>query len=168
MNCISFDACISLYKPIPRSTPFGAIHRIDVNTRTGELPYGIPADNPFLDDPDALPTLYAYGIRMPYVGSKDTGDRITGCGFNFYCQTLIHIARVNNFSLVNIFFFVEKEKEEAEYLSVMLERSILKRSIFSSLALTMAGQSGRVLDVYSLTNVTVLVRFDAPLANYEL
>jgi glucose/arabinose dehydrogenase len=41
----------------------GSILRIDVDNKTGDLPYGIPADNPFVDKANAWPEIYAYGIR---------------------------------------------------------------------------------------------------------
>ena len=40
--------------------------------------YAIPQDNPFSNDPNALPEIYAYGIRMPWRCSVDTGDPETG------------------------------------------------------------------------------------------
>lgn len=45
----------------------GKMLRVDVD-ETGEdgRPYGIPADNPFLDDPDARPEIYAVGLRNPW------------------------------------------------------------------------------------------------------
>ena len=45
---------------------FGKILRIDPlgsDSRNGR--YGIPADNPFVDDPGALDEIYAYGMRNP-------------------------------------------------------------------------------------------------------
>jgi quinoprotein glucose dehydrogenase len=44
-------------------TLLGSILRIDVNTKSDGLAYGIPADNPFVGRPDARPEIYAYGIR---------------------------------------------------------------------------------------------------------
>ena len=61
-----------------RSNHLGGISRIDVDSRTGNLAYGIPPDNPFLSDPTAVPELYAYGFRQPYHTSMDRGDKITG------------------------------------------------------------------------------------------
>jgi glucose/arabinose dehydrogenase len=60
----------------------GKILRIDVdpaNTPEGEA-YAIPADNPFVDDPDALPEIWAYGFRNPWRFSFDpeTGDLFVG------------------------------------------------------------------------------------------
>ncbi len=71
---------------------FGKIHRIDVND-TGDLPYKIPADNPFaasssvnptgfaIEDPanyhpGAKPEIWAYGLRNPWTFDFDpkTGD----------------------------------------------------------------------------------------------
>ena len=40
--------------------------------------YAIPRDNPFIDDPSALPEIYAYGFAQPWRCSVDTGDPQTG------------------------------------------------------------------------------------------
>jgi glucose/arabinose dehydrogenase len=54
-------------------TMLGSILRIDVD---GGEPYAIPADNPFVDDDDALDEIWAYGLRNPWRFSFDaiTGD----------------------------------------------------------------------------------------------
>jgi len=54
-------------------TLLGSMLRIDVS---GDAPYEIPADNPFVDDPDARPETWAYGLRNPWRYSFDaeTGD----------------------------------------------------------------------------------------------
>ena len=44
-------------------TLLGSILRIDVNQKEGSRNYAIPADNPFVDRPDARPEIYAYGFR---------------------------------------------------------------------------------------------------------
>jgi glucose/arabinose dehydrogenase len=51
----------------------GAILRIDVDD---DDPYGIPRDNPFVDDPDARGEVWAIGLRNPWRFSWDpeTGD----------------------------------------------------------------------------------------------
>lgn len=50
----------------------GNILRIDIN---GEQPYGIPADNPFVGEPE-LDEIYAFGFRNPYRFSFDmSGSR---------------------------------------------------------------------------------------------
>jgi glucose/arabinose dehydrogenase len=51
----------------------GSILRLDVNS--GD-PYGVPADNPFVGQANALPEIYAYGFRNPYSFSFDrqTGE----------------------------------------------------------------------------------------------
>ena len=58
------------------STPLGAVLRIDVD-RSGEgpgadgKPYGIPADNPFVNADDAMPEIFAYGFRNPWRLTND-------------------------------------------------------------------------------------------------
>ena len=71
---------------------YGKVHRIDVND-TGDLPYKVPADNPFAASsavnpsgfaiqnpadyhPGAMPETWAYGLRNPWTFSFDpqTGD----------------------------------------------------------------------------------------------
>lgn len=42
------------------------ILRIDVNKTSGELPYAVPADNPFVDVKEARPEVWAYGLRNPW------------------------------------------------------------------------------------------------------
>ena len=54
-------------------TLLGSLLRIDVDS---EDPYGIPEDNPFVDQEDARPEIWAYGLRNPWRFSfdRDTGD----------------------------------------------------------------------------------------------
>lgn len=59
----------------------GTIIRIDPtgsNSKNGR--YGIPSDNPFVDDPRILDEIYAYGLRNPFRFSFDrkTGDLYAG------------------------------------------------------------------------------------------
>ena len=54
----------------------GKVLRIDVNSRDYHGAYGIPADNPFADGVDALPQIYAYGIRNPWGMSFDDKGRL--------------------------------------------------------------------------------------------
>lgn len=55
--------------------PDGKILRIDP-ARAGDEPYTAPADNPFTNDADARPDVWAYGLRNPWRFSFDraTGD----------------------------------------------------------------------------------------------
>jgi glucose/arabinose dehydrogenase len=53
----------------------GKMMRIDVNTVSGEKPYGIPADNPFVDSAGYLPEIFALGFRNPW---KFTFHPVTG------------------------------------------------------------------------------------------
>jgi len=52
---------------------FGKILRIDPSAGA---PYGIPADNPFVDDPAARPEIWAYGLRNPWRFSFDSQGRM--------------------------------------------------------------------------------------------
>src|SRR5215217_1845812 len=58
------------------STLLGKLLRIDVNGSSNGLPYSIPPDNPFVDQPGALPEIWAFGVRNPWRFSFDqvTGD----------------------------------------------------------------------------------------------
>lgn len=54
----------------------GKILRIDVNTRSGNRPYGLPTDNPFLNKPGYHPEIFALGLRNPWglTFHPDTGE----------------------------------------------------------------------------------------------
>lgn len=60
-------------------TIHGTVLRIDVDGRLGNAPsangqYWIPADNPFVGDPNGLDEIYAYGFRNPWrITSDSTG-----------------------------------------------------------------------------------------------
>jgi uncharacterized repeat protein (TIGR03806 family) len=56
------------------------ILRIDVDRPSGDRPYSIPADNPFVDVPGARGEIWAYGFRNPWRMSFDpaTGDLWVG------------------------------------------------------------------------------------------
>lgn len=56
-------------------TALGSLLRIDVNSTTGNKPYGIPADNPFVKHEKALPEIFAYGFRNIW---RLSFDRLTG------------------------------------------------------------------------------------------
>ncbi len=60
------------------STLLGKILRID--TESGEFPYRIPDDNPFVDKEGAMPEIWALGLRNPWRFSFDleTGDLYIG------------------------------------------------------------------------------------------
>jgi len=51
---------------------FATMLRLDVD---GGVPYGIPADNPFVDGVDGAPEVYAYGLRNPH---RFGVDSVTG------------------------------------------------------------------------------------------
>ena len=54
-----------------KATFLGKILRIDVNTTDDGLAYGIPKDNPFVNDSRAKGEIYAYGLRNPWRFSFD-------------------------------------------------------------------------------------------------
>jgi len=56
-------------------TLLGKILRIDP-TPSADAPYTVPADNPFVATPDAMPEIWSYGLRNPWRFSFDarTGD----------------------------------------------------------------------------------------------
>ncbi|WP_435099821.1 PQQ-dependent sugar dehydrogenase [Halarchaeum sp. P4] len=58
------------------ANPLGSVLRIDVDTREGEKPYGIPDDNPLPDSP--YPEQYAWGFRNPWRMSFDGGAAPSG------------------------------------------------------------------------------------------
>ena len=47
-------------------TLLGKIVRIDVHGATPQQPYRIPPDNPFVNNPEARPEIWAYGLRNPW------------------------------------------------------------------------------------------------------
>ncbi|MBK8904806.1 MAG: PQQ-dependent sugar dehydrogenase [Anaerolineaceae bacterium] len=53
-------------------TLLGSILRLDIDSLDGS--YTIPADNPFVDDPNARPEVWAYGLRNPW---RFSFDRLT-------------------------------------------------------------------------------------------
>jgi glucose/arabinose dehydrogenase len=58
----------------------GKMLRIDVDARTGNMAYGIPADNPFVADKKAKPEIWAYGLRNPWRCSFNTAGGELFCG----------------------------------------------------------------------------------------
>jgi glucose/arabinose dehydrogenase len=57
----------------------GKILRIDPR-RSGDRPYSVPADNPFVERPGARPEVYDYGLRNPWRFSfdRETGALLIG------------------------------------------------------------------------------------------
>ena len=63
-----------------RSQLLGSIIRIDVDSKANGLPYGIPADNPFVAVKGARPEIFAYGLRNPWRISFDKKTGRLWCG----------------------------------------------------------------------------------------
>ena len=72
------NICVCCYYSLHRSTLLGKVLRIDVDK--AKNPYSIPPDNPFLNEPQTRPEIYAYGVRNPWRCSVDRGNRKTGYG----------------------------------------------------------------------------------------
>ena len=75
------------------SNLLGKILRIDVDSKSEGLEYGIPADNPFVKTDGAMPEIYAYGFRNPWRMTFDTG------GTN---QLFVADVQQNSYEEVNI------------------------------------------------------------------
>ncbi len=58
-----------------RGSRLGKILRLDVRNSSLASPYAIPANNPFVGVPGALPEVWAYGLRNPW---RNSFDRETG------------------------------------------------------------------------------------------
>ncbi|XP_063060777.1 HHIP-like protein 1 [Engraulis encrasicolus] len=63
-----------------KSALLGKVLRVDVDNNDDGAPYSIPSDNPFINDKDARPEVYAYGVRNMWRCSIDRGDPITSYG----------------------------------------------------------------------------------------
>ncbi len=59
------------------NTFFGKILRVDVDHKQ---PYSVPAGNPFVDQTNALPEIWAYGMRNPWRFSFDRQTHQLYCG----------------------------------------------------------------------------------------
>ncbi len=59
-----------------RSTLLGSILRIDVDSTSGNMNYGVPSDNPFVGNTEGYrEEIYAYGLRNPW---RFSFDQVTG------------------------------------------------------------------------------------------
>ena len=70
-----------------RALLLGKLLRLDVDRAAGDRPYGIPPDNPFVDDPVARPEVWVSGLRNPWRFAFDptTDDLfIADVGFHRY------------------------------------------------------------------------------------
>ncbi|MFN0199118.1 MAG: PQQ-dependent sugar dehydrogenase [Planctomycetaceae bacterium] len=73
-------------------TLLGKVLRIDVDKKSDGKNYGIPEDNPFVDAPDALPEIWAYGLRNIWrmAFDRETGQLWAGeVGQNLYEEIIL-------------------------------------------------------------------------------
>jgi glucose/arabinose dehydrogenase len=63
-----------------RRVLLGSLLRLDIDNTASGKAYAIPAENPFADDPDSAPEIWAWGLRNPWRFSFDraTGDLYIG------------------------------------------------------------------------------------------
>jgi glucose/arabinose dehydrogenase len=54
----------------------GGVHRLDVDFQNEDCEYGVPQDNPLVDEENAHSEYYAWGFRDPYGISFDSQDRL--------------------------------------------------------------------------------------------
>jgi glucose/arabinose dehydrogenase len=61
---------------IDTTTKDSPVTQVDAKEPSGAAPYSIPEDNPFVGREDALPEIWAYGLRNPWRFSfdRETGD----------------------------------------------------------------------------------------------
>jgi len=62
------------------TTLLSSILRIDVDRKGDNKPYAIPADNPFVKTPGAMPEIYAYGVRNIWGMSFDPVTKLFWAG----------------------------------------------------------------------------------------
>ena len=63
-----------------RGQLLGSIIRIDVDSKSNSLPYGIPADNPWVGVQGVRPEIYAHGLRNPWRIAFDKKTGRLWCG----------------------------------------------------------------------------------------
>jgi putative heme-binding domain-containing protein len=98
----------------------GKILRIDVDGRTGDLPYGIPKSNPFRNaGKNVRPEIWASGFRMPWRFSWDsvTGDLWVGeIGQNLFEEvSIVRVGENHGWNVYEAFNnFSERYRREGE------------------------------------------------------
>lgn len=85
----------------------GKILRIDVDPHSNDQPYGIPNDNPFVNDPKVRDEIFARGLREPWRFSFDsvTGDLWVGdVGQNLFEEiTLVRSGENHGWNVLEAF-----------------------------------------------------------------
>ena len=64
-----------------------SVLRLDVSDDS--VPYKIPADNPFVNESNSRPEIFAYGFRNPWRADIDEGDVLTGLPKLYYIYTVL-------------------------------------------------------------------------------
>jgi len=59
-----------------RTQLLGSILRLDINKKSDGLPYGIPADNPYVGKTGLRPEIYAHGFRNPWRIAFDKSGKL--------------------------------------------------------------------------------------------
>lgn len=84
-------------------TFLGKILRITPTAIKDKNPYTIPSDNPFVEDPNALDEIYAYGLRNPWKLAFDDRNRLIAADVGQYLwEEVTFIERGKNHGWKNI------------------------------------------------------------------
>ena len=82
-----------------KSSLLGKVLRIDVRNATGDKPYAIPADNPFVGEEGARGEVWCYGLRNPWriAFDRKTGDLWCGDVGQFRIEEVDRLVKGGNY-----------------------------------------------------------------------